>query len=1157
MAKVQDTYNPVTGEYVKRISDWVTLDGSRSWMYSSWLASPKLKEAATALPSSGVEASSLAVKYDSVKLPSIFSAVSTGGENSHYTNGITHYQRASNEDTGFSVPVIPSGNEWKAYFNGWKMANVDGTSPYYKSEVPYTPATWAEWNYRTGNYSFANNSVTLTTHETLYSQIYTTSAVLKPSVKYGVLATITSNTLDHTLSIGNGSIFSTYATIPSGTVGNVKLVHTCKSDYVVGSSFVIHIQPRSTNQSVTIKDLRIFELPTGSQIEADFTNLSADELSAKYTFNGLCVKHWKKVTDGTGLTSTLPTASYEGYTPYRMIYQLATPEISYLTPKTAIPLYDTNTIVETNTLADCKADVTVGYKLKSGATAVAGDITAPTPDYMSAVNSVSELGDKKGIVRSPNIVTNGNFANGTTGWASSNLTNLRVVGSELLSDASSSPANALVLNAQVFQINYETGHKYYFRVTRRHNNIFTPTNFRVRLAFGKALFVGGTDQLFGTSESKIVECLSGGTTGAYLGYMFSTTSVWTGFTAYFSKIQLIDLTATFGAGNEPTQEQCNILFATWQDKASTQATLPTLRKIGTVADTYNPETGVLVQKIGKKVFDGTETWSNDTVDWIFWNDVVVGISNVATALCSHAVFKKKTSGFTTANFTNSGAGYLEFYSGGRTIAQFKSYLAQQYANGKPVTVYYQLATPVVTTLATTALPTYKPTTVIESDSTVKGNVSADYKLKANATPVARDFIASPECVNDIKDFGNSIDVVSSVGRRNLLPKLTNISTKDFTMSAWGSVLYSNQKVLNMLVAGETYTISYDMELVGKTNVPTLYSYNAGLYLYSYSTENDVNFQNGVLSNLGQKIHAKTTFVCPPLTDQTIMLYTNRYTTNGVEPIGYDTIKFTNLKLEKGSTASPWTPEQEDGVPYNTITNGTYKTNILLSAPLRSLGAVKDRLFKDSDGKWKVERNVGEKVFNGTESWNKNDVAQTLNTLYYKWSSDFEGGWKQVGLASCSHLPFYDSSVSLINSPNQWLNDSVGFSSGENASARYFNFGKIIGIGTNNTNGVKAYLASEHSKGTPVTVQYQLVTPTYEILSQELQTKLDNIPAFQEHNYVYTITNDNLQPTLHVDYKKLSWLKSRLLLNSLKIYSRNLTDAEMIQNYKVEKERFGM
>ena len=33
--------------------------------------------------------------------------------------------------------------------------------------------------------------------------------------------------------------------------------------------------------------------------------------------------------------------------------------------------------------------------------------------------------------------------------------------------------------------------------------------------------------------------------------------------------------------------------------------------------------------------------------------------------------------------------------------------------------------------------------------------------------------------------------------------------------------------------------------------------------------------------------------------------------------------------------------------------------------------------------------------------------------------------------------------------------------------------------------------------------------------------------------------------------------SRLLINSLKIYSRNLTDSEMIQNYKVEKKRFGM
>lgn len=36
-------------------------------------------------------------------------------------------------------------------------------------------------------------------------------------------------------------------------------------------------------------------------------------------------KYWKKLTDGTGITSTLPTATYAGYTPYKLTYKLASP----------------------------------------------------------------------------------------------------------------------------------------------------------------------------------------------------------------------------------------------------------------------------------------------------------------------------------------------------------------------------------------------------------------------------------------------------------------------------------------------------------------------------------------------------------------------------------------------------------------------------------------------------------------------------------------------------------------------------------------------------------------------------------------------------------------------------------------------------------------
>ena len=1013
MVKVQDTYNPITGEYVKKISDWLSLDGSLPWLSNtgSWVGGFKnlYTEGITATYGAmNTSNSSMVLDFKSKQLlDGTFTKdckmlMATSGTGRIVIN-------PSDIDTGFNEITNPTQAEVKAYFYGYKLANSDGTSPYYKSEVPYTPATWTEWvttcqtvTYDSTGISFLSNGC--------QANIPWTS--VKASTKYGILWNCVSKTSGGLYIGGGTSVFTDF--LQKNSIGNNKYVATTMTD-ITARNKIFNLWASGKSQ-FKLKDIRVFELPTGSQIEADFTNLTADELSAKYTFNGLCVKHWKKVTDGTGLTSTLPTASYEGYTPYRMIYQLATPEISYLTPKATIPFYDTNTIVETDTPTDCKADMTVGYKLKDGVTAVAGDITAPTPDYMSSVNSVSEDGLKKGIAQSPNIVTNGNFANGTTNW--------------------NGHRSMIESNGYLLQTN-KNQYKFQDYVFPAGNKIYASAKMKSSSGFGAYLNLsdyGAFSNLVSAVtnidsvwyKKSLIRTSTGAGTRIMLGHYSSNVVI----ECNYDDVTVIDLTASFGAGNEPTQAQCDILFATWQDKASTQATLPTLRKIGTVADTYNPETGVLVQRIGKKVFDGTELTSISIGDG---NSVVITkpIENLYYGNTYYSPFigshHMKMTGVPNVDWNKSinyGKGCVSTNSSLwlsvdnkkiNTISEAQEWFAQQYANGTPVTVYYQLATPIVTTLTKTALPTYKPTTVIESDSTVKGTVSTDYKLKANATPVAGDFIASPESVNDIKDLGNSIDVVSS-----------NKNKGQVDLSA---------------------------------------------------------------------------------------------------------------------------------IPYNTITDWTYKTNILLSAPLRSVGDVKDRLFKDSDGKWKIERNIGEYVATGFEtSWiyaptlssNLKDVFEMTSSIYIP---------KYIGRAnsflriSCSHFNEFLSANPPINNMRLQSGDATINGTWLTVGINNLSFGGDV-------TKFKDWLKSEFNKGTPVTIQYEK-TPTYEILSQELQTKLDNIPTFPEHNYVYTVANDNLQPTLHVDYKKLSWLKSRLLLNSLKIYSRNLTDAEMIQNYKVEKERFGM
>lgn len=340
---VADTYNPKTGVLTKRISDWVTLDGSKNWIWHRTgtlryvfrfvLSNPCIPNYATAL------------KYNSVPLRTVVSTPSMLADDVAIDNANGIQVGVSHIDTGFYSNMIPTDNEIKAYFYGWKMCNADGTSPYYKSEVPYTPSTWAEWDLAgtiiSNNYAVVDNNTS-----TIQAEILTT---LKTNTKYGLIFNVRLNTrtIDSIMRVTGVShpwVDGDYK-IRADTTGNFKVISTTKSDVTNINKFATYITPNTGR--IEYGSIRIFELPTGSQIETDFNTLTADQLVAKYTFNGLCVKNWKHVTDGLGQTSVLPTVSYDGYTPYKMLYQLAEPQEIQLEP-TPVPTYYPTTIIETD-----------------------------------------------------------------------------------------------------------------------------------------------------------------------------------------------------------------------------------------------------------------------------------------------------------------------------------------------------------------------------------------------------------------------------------------------------------------------------------------------------------------------------------------------------------------------------------------------------------------------------------------------------------------------------------------------------------------------------------------------------------------------------------------------------------------------------------------
>lgn len=114
-----------------------------------------------------------------------------------------------------------------------------------------------------------------------------------------------------------------------------------------------------------------------------------------------------------------------------------------------------------------------------------------------------------------------------------------------------------------------------------------------------------------------------------------------------------------------------------------------------------------VRQIKKVVFYGTENWNNSVASDIF------GVANLfgtypfipqVTALCTEYTYNSRQSGYasglTSGEFalqkyeSGGNVGYTPYFRNNSytTVDQWKAYLAQQYANGTPVTVWYVLAT---------------------------------------------------------------------------------------------------------------------------------------------------------------------------------------------------------------------------------------------------------------------------------------------------------------------------------------------------------------------------------------------------------------------------------------------------------------------------------
>lgn len=220
-------------------------------------------------------------------------------------------------------------------------------------------------------------------------------------------------------------------------------------------------------------------------------------------------------------------------------------------------------------------------------------------------------------------------------------------------------------------------------------------------------------------------------------------------------------------------------------------------------------------------------------------------------------------------------------------------------------------------------------TNIESLITSKATVITDNKVKETSDSFSREITRVEGLVGD-----NSYKNIS-LGVRNFLASkylVNKVSSQSFDYKTWATDFVTSIDLPNILKSKETYTLSFDAEIIKKSTVTTIFSLQVGFAIYSPSNAHPILplflsiSNNNAIQNLNQKGRLEKTFVCPTLaTDSKIIVYTNRYS-DGTN-VDFDTVRFTNVNIVAGNTASKtWIKPIEDTdedignltIKYNTV-----------------------------------------------------------------------------------------------------------------------------------------------------------------------------------------------------------------------------------------------
>lgn len=278
----------------------------------------------------------------------------------------------------------------------------------------------------------------------------------------------------------------------------------------------------------------------------------------------------------------------------------------------------------------------------------------------------------------------------------------------------------------------------------------------------------------------------------------------------------------------------------------------------------------------------------------------------------------------------------------------------------------------------------------------------------------------------------------------------------------------------------TYTLSFKHKVIKKlTTIDNLRDF---FIRVSNKTDNsiitDVNF-TGDFANFK---NISNTFALSEVTSVYLLFSCNNCQ-----------IEIKDIQLEISSTATDYQPYQSQSFNY-TLSNPLYRLS----------DSVYDYIDID---RGKIIRNIGVITFDGSDDEEISKVGDT-NINVYQFSNAINSIEKYAKYAKCDSFQIATTYVNdLLRNDNKIYTATISC---------YLSFDKMDTV-----EKLRAYLQQN-----PITVYYQLATPTEEDIPQELLTQLQSLKTYYPQTNI--IWNTEIEPYINFDYKLNlpAWLEDK-------------------------------